>query len=157
MARHVSHNKYCTVSSVDWISHCYALWTNQTYNSYCKADKPLWKELRQTGVKMISLPISSKRRRSEWSTVVLKWGIRFQIAHKSLWAFSPCKASKLSGSFLLSGSQQMSLAVIKKYANLYSICTRMTIKQNYTLFFSLKITIFSLPHSFCLLLNHKKR
>lgn len=29
----------------------------------------------------------------------------------------------------------MSLAVIKKYANLYSIYTRMTIKQNYTLFF----------------------
>lgn len=32
----------------------------------------------------------------------------------------------------------MSLAVIKKYANLYSISTRMTIRQNYTLFFSLK-------------------
>lgn len=58
---------------------------------------------------------------------------------------------------LLSGAQQMSLAVIKKYANLYSIYNRKTIKQNYTLFFSVRFTIFSLCHPFCLLLNHKKR
>lgn len=33
----------------------------------------------------------------------------------------------------------------------------MTLKQNYTLFFSLKVPIFSLPYSFRLLLNDKKK
>lgn len=84
------------------------------------------------------------------------WNIWYRLRQISLSLFAQWSIKDVR-QFLLSGSWQMSLRVIKKYSNLYSVCIRMTLKQNYTLFFSLKVPIFSLPYSFCLLLNDKKK